>query len=219
VKLLPLWKQGSMSKRKRPVEENPSESLLKFREKRKWQIALRRYVLEEALCVAYAPYFGLDIKNLRQWFECQFNDGASWENFGVLWQFDHIIPVAYFDFSVDDELKLCWNFTNIRVDHFQTKKESGNRLDVLAAKNYFKELYNQTNYNKCQQLLNKIDQIELSERVSTKEQTLFLNKHKSFLNKIENYTSYAFSLLNSGKTMEDINKELAFIEKNNPANI
>jgi hypothetical protein len=202
-----------MSKRKRPVEKNPTDSLLKFREKRKWQIALRRYVLEGAICVAYAPYFGLDIKSLRQWFENQFKDGASWENFGELWQFDHIIPVTYFDFSVEDELKMCWNFTNIRVEHFQKNKDRGNRLDVLAAKNYFKELYDTTKYTKCLQLLHKIDEIELSEFVSTKEQQAFIKEHWDYLITIEGYTSFEFSLLNSGKTIDDVRKELAFMAK------
>ena len=119
----------------------PSDSLLKFREKRKWQIAFRRYVLDKQVCAAYAPYFGLDIENMRQWFEYQFQKEIGWDNFGKMWQFDHIIPVTYFDFSKEEELKMCWNFTNLIVEEFKKNKERGHRLDVLAANNYFKELY------------------------------------------------------------------------------
>ena len=51
-----------------------TDSLIRFREKRKWQLSYRRYVLEKAPSEAYAPYFGLDIETLRQWFEAQFTE-------------------------------------------------------------------------------------------------------------------------------------------------
>jgi hypothetical protein len=200
-----------MAKRKRPVAADPSPALLKFREKRKWQIALRRYVLEKLPCTYYAPYFGLDINNIRQWFEYQFKEGARWDNFGENWQFDHIIPVTYFDFSNEIELKMCWNFTNLRVEHFQKNKDRGNRLDVLAAKNYFQELYNKTNYLPCLQLLQKIDQIEISEFVSTESQQLFIREHWDYLKMIENYSAFEFELLNSGRSFEEVNKEILFL--------
>jgi hypothetical protein len=198
--------------RKRPMDLNPSDSLLKFREKRKWQIALRRYVLEKNPCTFYAPYFGLDINNMRKWFEYQFKDGASWENFGEQWQFDHIIPVTYFNFSLEAELKMCWSFINIRVGHFQNNKDKGNRLDILAAKNYFKELHESTNYHLSLQLLNKINEIETSEIVGTKDQQGFIKEHWDYLNEIKNYTDFEFSLLNAGKTVEDVRKGLAFYQ-------
>ena len=78
-----------MATKKRATQAEPTASLIKFREKRKWQIALRRYVLEKNICVEYAPYFGLDIENMRKWFEYQFKDGIGWDDFAGKWQFDH----------------------------------------------------------------------------------------------------------------------------------
>jgi hypothetical protein len=188
-------------------------ALLKFREKRKWQIALRRYVIEKALSKTYAPYFGLDIKNMRLWFEYQFTNGIGWESFGKEWQFDHIIPVTYFDFTVEDELRLCWNFTNIRVEAIQKNKERGARLDVLAAKGYFKRLFEETGYEVCQKLLEKIDIIELSEFVSTDAQRNFISTHKEYLKMIKGYTAFEFELLNIGRTIEEVNKEIDILRK------
>jgi hypothetical protein len=202
-----------MPRKKRTPATEITPALLKFREKRKWQISLRRYVLEQYLCVGYAPYFGLDIANMRQWFEYQFSDGIGWEDFGSLWQFDHIIPVTYFNFSQEEELKLCWNFTNIRVEHFQKNKDRGNRLDVLMAKNYFKELYEKTNYLPCLKLLNKIDQIAISDFVSTDAQQAFIRDHQEYLGLIENYTAFEFELLNSGRSIEEVKKEIEFLKK------
>ncbi len=202
-----------MPRKKATPATEVTPSLLKFREKRKWQIALRRYVIEKHICIEYAPYFGLDVLNMRQWFEYQFKDGIGWADFGALWQFDHIIPVTYFDFSNQEELKICWNFTNIRIEHFQKNKDRGNRLDVLMAKNYFKELYDKTNYPPCLKLLNKIDQIEISEFVSTDAQHSFIRHHREYLDMIENYTSFEFELLNSGRSIEEVKKEIEFMKK------
>jgi hypothetical protein len=198
--------------RKRHTKQEETPELLKFREKRKWQIALRRYVLEKSPCAAYAPYFGLDIENMRQWFEYQFKEGISWESFGEKWQFDHIIPVTYFDFAVEDDLKLCWNFTNIRVEFIQLNKDRGNRLDVLAAKNFFQELWEHTQYPVCKQLLLKIDQIELSEFVSSADQQAFIRDHREYLKMIEGYSSFEFEMLNSGRSIEEVRKEIQFIK-------
>lgn len=202
-----------MAGKKKPQELYPSEALLKFREKRKWQISLRRYVLDKHICVAYAPYFGLDIENMRQWFEYQFQEGIGWDNFGKMWQFDHIIPVTYFDFLKEAELKMCWNFTNIRVEKFQLNKDRGNRLDVLAAKNYFKELYEKTRYEPCLRLLQKIDSLELSEFVSTDRQQSFIKDHWEYLTMIEGYSFFEFELLNSGRSIEEVKKEIEFQKK------
>jgi hypothetical protein len=204
-----------MKERKRwePKTEITPE-LLKFREKRKWQINLRRYVIEKSPCPAYAPYFGLDIENIRKWFEYQFNNGLSWENFAISWQFDHIIPVTYFDHSAEEELRLCWNFTNLRVEPFQLNKNRGNRLDVLGARLYFDELYLKSGYSVAKALNDKISRIELSEFISTEPQQKFLLENKEYLAHIENYSVFEFELLNHGRSLEDVNREISFFKKN-----
>lgn len=205
-----------MSRKRWVAKTEITPSLLKFREKRKWQINLRRYVIEKSPCPSYAPYFGLDIQNIRQWFEYQFTKDLNWENFGKLWQFDHIIPVTYFDHSVEDDLRLCWNFTNLRVEPFQLNKNRGSRVDVLGAKSYFDELYIKTGYLMTKSLRDKIAAIELSELLSTEPQQKFLAQRKEYLTQIENYSNYEFELLNRGRSIEEVNKEIDFLKKINP---
>lgn len=202
-----------MARKKREVQAEITPSLIKFREKRKWQIALRRYVLERNICFDYAPYFGLDIENMRRWFEYQFKDGIGWSDFAVKWQFDHIVPVTYFDFSNEEELKMCWNFTNISVEMFSLNKERGNRLDVMAAKKYFEELYETTGYHICQKLLLKIDQIQLSDFISTQGQQAFIRENIDYLKMTEHYTAFEFELINRGRNINEVKKELDFLKK------
>ncbi|MBS1577830.1 MAG: hypothetical protein JST09_21200 [Bacteroidetes bacterium] len=202
-----------MLRKKREAKTHITPELLKFREKRKWQIALRRYVLERNICFQYAPYFGLDIENMRKWFEMQFKKDTGWQDFAEEWQFDHIIPVTYFDFSIEEDLKLCWNFTNLRVELLQQNKDRGSRLDILAAKGYFEELYKATNYLPCLKMLQKINQIELSELISSERQQQFIQENQTYLAMIENYSNFEFELLNHGRSVEEVNKEIAFFKK------
>jgi len=203
-----------MSRKKWEAKTAITPALLKFREKRKWQINLRRYVIERSPCPLYAPYFGLDIENIRKWFEYQFTKDLNWGNFAKKWQFDHIIPVTYFDHSLEEELRLCWNFTNLRVEPFQLNKDRGNRLDVLGARSYFDELYLKTGYPITNALRDKIARIELSDLISSEPQQKFLDEHKEYLAHIENYSIFEFGLLNHGRSLEEVKKEIAFHKKN-----
>jgi hypothetical protein len=195
--------------------ENSIETEAKFifKEKRKWQIALRRYILSGLKCVDYASYFGIDSANFRKWIETHFDEDINWGNFSKAWQFDHIIPVAYFNLREERDLRLCWNFINIRVEKNLGNKNRGNRLDVLATKIYFEQLYTNTGYVFCKQMIEKIEKIEVPDILSNLNQYQFLNENKEYLNKISNFTAHDFHKLNSGYTTEDIVKENAFLKK------
>jgi hypothetical protein len=193
--------------------EIPEESKLRFREKRKWQIAFRRYVIQKNVSPYYAPYFGLDIDNIRKWFEYQFPEGIGWEDFGSRWQFEHIIPVTYFNFSEEEDLKLCWNFVNIRVGLIETSVGSSSKLDILGAKNYFKTLFDGSESVLALKLLHKIDHLELTEMVNTAGQLSFLKEKADYLRHIEHYSAFEFEMLNRGRSLEDVEKEMAIIRK------
>ena len=203
-----------MARKKWQAKTEVTPMILESREKRKWQINLRRYVLDRSPCPQYAPYFGLDILNIRKWFEYQFENGLTWENFGEKWQFDHVIPVTYFDHNDEQELRLCWNFTNIRVEPLEMNKNRGSCIDVLGAKSYFDELYKRTNYPITKELRDKITKIELSELMSSEPQQKFLADQKDYLAHIENYSAFEFELLNHGRSIEDIRMEMEFLKKN-----
>ena len=191
--------------------EEPSDQ--KMKEKRKWQIAYRRYVLEGSPSEAYAPYFGIDKVNLRKWFELQFKGDLSWETFGTKWQFDHIVPVAYFDFNNEDDLYLCWNFTNIRIEPISLNKNRGNRIDVLSVKKYFSDLYEQTKYSTCQKMVEKIEQIEVSNIESNNEIVSFLTTNKKWLEQVSGLNKDEFSRYNSGTSLSDLLLEREILKK------
>ena len=201
-----------MSRKKYTRIEDATASQLRFREKRKWQIALRRYVVEESLCVNYAPYFGIDIRNIRIWFEGQFTSDMSWDTFGKTWQFDHIIPVAYFDFSEEEDLYLCWNFINLSVTSISQNQDKGHRFDLLKSRKYFEELLQSTGLPIAKKLLDKIVSLELADTINTEAQVKFINEQKAYLGKLKNFSFYEFELLNSGRSLNAVEQEIALLK-------
>lgn len=202
-----------MARKKWTPKEEVTDADLKFREKRKWQLAFRRYVLEKQPSQQYAPYFGLSIEEYRKWIEIQFSGNLNWENFGTEWQFDHIVPVAYFDYAIEEDLKLCWNFINIRVETLDLNKNRGHRVDLLAVKTYFRQLYDKTGYRLCLKMLDKINAVEASNSISEPHIEDFIITNKPDLERLETLTHEEFNSLNSGMTLDGIFLEREILKK------
>ncbi len=190
-----------------------TEELLKFREKRKWQLALRRYVLEKKPAYTYAPYFGLDVEGFRQWIALQFTPELNWSNFATAWQLDHIVPVTYFDFSEEADLLLCWNFINIRVDSLELNKVRGNKMNELAIKPYFQDLYNKTGYNFCQKMLDKLAIIENSNFEINPAIEKFIIQNKEHLEIVATLNSEEFARFNQGVSVKNLLLEREILKK------
>jgi len=202
-----------MERKKWTPKVEITEPLLKFREKRKWQLALRRYVLEKNISASYAYYFGLSIEQFRNWIEIQFTEGINWGNFGSAWQFDHIVPVAYFDFSLEEDLILCWNFSNIRVEVIDLNKNKGNRIDIISIKLYFQGLYNKTGFSLCLKMIDKISRIEVSNIVGEPAIEDFIITNKEQIDMASALSKEEFNRLNTGNTLKEIFLEREIIKK------
>jgi len=191
-----------MNRKKWTPKENVTESVLKIREKRKWQIALRRYILEGSPCYEYAPYFSIDSKGFRYWIEIQFEAGMTWDTFGKSWQFDHIVPLQFFDFSNETDLRLCWCFLNIRPQPIEGISTSN--LNVLSAKAYFNTLFETTGINMAEMMVQKLHFLEDFGRENATIVQEFLNSCAENLNQYNDLSSAEFLQLNSGSNLQDI---------------
>lgn len=58
-------------------------------------------------------YLGCDIPFLKLWFEYNFDDIMNWDNYGIYWSIDHVIPVSKFNLEIELEKFKCWNWTNL----------------------------------------------------------------------------------------------------------
>jgi hypothetical protein len=202
-----------MARKRWTPKQEITESLLKFREKRKWQLAFRRYIIEKNVSETYASYFGLDIETYRKWFEIQFTDGVGWENFGTEWQFGHILPLSCFDFNSKEDLTLCWSFINTRIEKLDSANESGSRIDLLSVRPYFEKLYEKTGFTLCLRMVEKIRSMEANTRQPNSEIEQFILQHKERHENLATLTSLELSRINRGLSLEELILEKEIFRK------
>lgn len=61
----------------------------------------------------------------REWIEFRFESWMNWDNQGSEWDFDHIIPVNSFDLKDDNQVKICFHWTNFQpLEKSENQKKS-----------------------------------------------------------------------------------------------
>lgn len=197
-------------KRWSPVVE-VTDSIIKLREKKRWQIALRRYVVEQRPSYEYAPFFGLGIADIRTWFELQFDHSMTWENFGQAWQFEHILPSQCFDFSLTQDMQLCWHFLNLKVTPTDTPPLIN---PVGYARTYFESLAGNANLPILSLFLEKIRVLQIPGLPSYhSKQAHFLQQKSSLLTQLTHFDAQSFAQMNAGQEPSEILKEITLLKK------
>ena len=88
---------------------------------------------------SYQNMIGCDIIFLKSWLEFRFNENMNWDNFGMVWQIDHILPINGFDFTQEINKYICFNWTNLQpLSCFENRSKS----DKLELHYYFNNIVN-----------------------------------------------------------------------------
>ena len=61
--------------------------------------------------------------------EWHFEKGMSWDNWGEVWEIDHIIPLASFDLNDRDQLLIAVHYTNLQPLTVTENRQKGDKLD------------------------------------------------------------------------------------------
>ena len=59
-------------------------------------------------------YLGCSIKEYIDYIKQSFTPDMTWDNYGKLWEIDHIIPLKHFDFTNHDEVYIGFHYLNTR---------------------------------------------------------------------------------------------------------
>lgn len=183
------------------------------KEKKKWQIALRRYIIEKKTSYKYAPYFGLDIESIRKWIELSFTEEMSWDNFSEQWQFDFIIPIQYFDIEKEEELRICWNFLNLTAAPIKENRQSS--FNLLQAKTHFNVLAAKTGLKHISIFIQKITELEsITKKESIQEKKIsFLLAEKEKVELMSSCDEYELQTLNEGRPISELIAERQLFKK------
>ena len=57
---------------------------------------------------------GCSVEFLKQHLEQQFQNGMTWENYGKVWEIDHIEPLCSFDLEDREQLLIVCHYTNLQ---------------------------------------------------------------------------------------------------------
>jgi hypothetical protein len=201
----------NMARKKWTPQNDKSPSLIESREKRKWQIALRRYVFLQSPCTWYAPFFGLDALKLREWIASQFTEDMNWDNFSGQWYFGHVLSPAFFDFELEEDLKLCWNFLNISV----TGKNPGSadHFELARARDYYLKMDLASGLSFCGGMLAKIAKAEAAASAQFENRIAFAQSNQEYIKKLYDLDAYQFEQLNSGVSLDDVISERELFNK------
>lgn len=87
------------------------------------QVRLRQNLSRRIRCAlqgtakseATIKMIGCSVERLRQHLESLFQDGMTWENYGLRgWHIDHIRPVSSFDLSLPEEQQKAFHYSNLQ---------------------------------------------------------------------------------------------------------
>ena len=79
----------------------------------------------------WSDLVGYKLENLKQRLESLFIDGMSWDNYGTVWEVDHIRPKSWFtDYPTpEDAVKAAWALTNLQPLPCSKNRSKGNRYE------------------------------------------------------------------------------------------
>lgn len=84
-----------------------------FRLKGNLRVRLSRALKGENKSESTFHLIGCSVDELKFHLESKFVKGMSWNNYGE-WHVDHIKPCVSFDFSKEEEQKICFHYTNLQ---------------------------------------------------------------------------------------------------------
>ena len=70
---------------------------------------------------------GCTIEYLREYLAQLFRDDMSWDNYGPVWEIDHIIPLSLFDLTDRDQFLKACHYTNLQPLYIGENRRKSNK--------------------------------------------------------------------------------------------
>lgn len=73
-------------------------------------------------------YLDCNKLELQNWLSYQFTLEMNWDNYAKVWHIDHVVPINFFDLSIESEKKACFHWTNLKP---LEKEANGSKCDHI----------------------------------------------------------------------------------------
>ena len=110
--------------RKKRLEKYPFEKIKRSLRSRCWKAIKGHYKTTTT-----QKLLGASFEETRQHIENLWQEGMTWENYGLHgWHIDHIIPLSSFDLTNEEEQIKAFHYTNLQPLWAKDNLQKGNRI-------------------------------------------------------------------------------------------
>jgi hypothetical protein len=129
LRATPHARQLANTARKKMLETNQSFKIGQNLRGR-IRIALKKKFVDKIRGEHTKDLLGCSFEELKLYLESKFQDGMSWDNYGVKgWHIDHIIPCDSFDLTKSEERRKCFHYSNLQPLWWYDNLSKGNKID------------------------------------------------------------------------------------------
>ena len=83
------------------------------------------------------------LHQLKAHIEAQFQPGMTWQNYGEIWECDHIRPSSAWDLNNPEQFRLCWSWRNLQPLFIQQNRDKAQRWGAADRLHWFSRLRRQ----------------------------------------------------------------------------
>ena len=113
---------------RRKYEKNLRETNLNHKISCNLRRRLNKFISGELKNGSAIKDLGCSIDELKNWLSRQFIEDMNWENYGIVWNIDHIIPLSKVDLTDTMQLKKVCHWFNLRPLFVRDNIVRGNRI-------------------------------------------------------------------------------------------
>lgn len=88
----------------------------------------------------FVKILGIDKQIFLSWITFLFKGEMSFDNYSLLWEYDHVLPISLFKFNDDVDVKICFSWTNLQPLEKETNRYKSNKLNVIMIIEHFKKV-------------------------------------------------------------------------------
>ena len=83
-----------------------------YLKKKSLQAQIRRFLFTKNSSKELSKYIGIGKDGFKKHIESHLLEDMSFENYGKIWQIDHIVPVELFNIDSETDKIICFNYEN-----------------------------------------------------------------------------------------------------------